>query len=111
MGCTYCRITGHVDIHDSEIIRHRPVDILRDTIDLQDLGIRTDEHKTVEPDGQILTTQAFPGSSVLFKGSGCAITSGLQHLVTVSLILGAGRDSRVVDDNKDAPCRIDFRRH
>lgn len=35
MEYAYRRITRNVDVHDSELFRHCPVDILRDAIDLQ----------------------------------------------------------------------------
>lgn len=78
---TYRRIARNVDVHDAELLRHCPVDILCDAIDLRALGVSTQEHGIVKLHDQSLTTQALPGSKVLVKGSGCAMISGLQQSI------------------------------
>lgn len=72
---TYLGMTRDIDVHNTEALGCSPVHVSRNAVYLQQLCQHNHGAWSYEP--RQLTTQALLGSTVLFRGSGCAKSSGL----------------------------------
>lgn len=99
MEYTYRRITRNVDVHDSKLFRHCPVDILRDAIDLQTLKLGYGSMELLSftvndlPPKHCLVQVSCSGGQVGPVPQAC----GYQYSVCIDL--GSRTDSRIVNDD------------
>jgi hypothetical protein len=99
MEYTYRRITRNIDVHDSELLRHCPVDILRDAIDLHGLRISTWEHEFLGFTVSHLPPKRCRVPVSCSRGQVGPVPQACSHQYSLCISLGMRTDSRVMNDD------------